>query len=180
MPRKITQADVQHVWDTYKQVYGELPIPTREEAERGIKKLWRMMPAGETAQMLEEIEFKGRVVDLHRISWTNAADGGRIERFVLQVCRSASWPLIVNEICALRNGWAIDYKMARAVCTRGWLTGTLIPPTKPKTRPTKDAVRLLKIQRLEARRAAWVKKEARAYNAIKKIDRSLNALKRFA
>lgn len=168
MPRKITQADIDRVWDTYTKVYGEdALIPTPEECRRGVPKLMRIL-TGKT--------WDGPI-SLGTIGLTRTVQVG--EGWVLWVNRKAGWRSICLNLAIDTNAHpSLHLKMAKAVCERGWLAGALLPDPKVVAPPSREDVREDKIARLEAREAAWLKKQARAANALKKIRRSLNALRR--
>jgi hypothetical protein len=178
MPRKIKRADIERVWETYRQIQG-LPIPTQEEIQRGMPKLIRAA-TGES--------WKGPII-------TGTSGPTRFEHvskngawgYELWVNRKSGWPCICQELTkAVSNAdpptWhgdlSIELKLARRVCEKHWLVGALGPKIKTVVAPSKDEVRREKVERLEVRRAAWVKKRERATNAIKKIDRSLTAYRR--
>jgi len=164
MPKKITQAEIDHVWDTYEAFHG-VTTPTKDEVTRGVKKLLR-----------------GKNIAIKFVTGRNTT------RFIsmnqLNINLTQGWRAIVTS-CAWRlspSGWvepSAELKLVKRVCQNDWLVGALQPVVKPKEKPSKDEVRAGKIERLEARMLAWMKKQARADAAIVKINRSLTALRRY-
>jgi hypothetical protein len=170
MPKLITQADIDRVWDTYEAIHGTQPL-TIAEVEAGVKKLLRAGGAKERKRV--QIKFvtgrnRTHFVDLNQLNVN------------LEV---ASWRSIVWTVtwrCNQNRPASVEYKLAKRACEGNFLVGALIPVPKVMVPLSKEQIRATKIARLVARRKVWEAKQLRARTWIKKIDRSLNAYRRHA
>jgi hypothetical protein len=164
----------ERLWENFLKIHTPDEIDP-VEGERILRKLWRTV-TGET--------FQGTISVGHGRSYTDVTRLTN-ERYHVVYAPSRGWYSILQGLC---NDLWLSNKVSspeRALYTcinsgikRGYFVGLLTPePKPPKPKPTKEAIRAVKIKRLEAREAAWCKKQIRAINAVRKIRRQLKGLR---